>query len=128
MKKIAWKIYAIIYALLTIAGFFMVINTMASWNFGSWESMIESIILAIGTLIFSYGKVFLNNKVWKSIFIAILAIWIANAVSHFLGLSDFILQANIKSDTTTFFVGIIISIPALISIYKLGFLKNKNIN
>ena len=60
-----WKIYAGIYILFVVVGALFLIPTISSWNFASWEGVIESILLAIGVFAFAYKKQWFNKETWK---------------------------------------------------------------
>ena len=77
-----WKIYTWIYVVITAVGFLFLIPGIGSWNFASWEVIIESILLTIGVFVFTYKKQLFNKVAWKFIFIAILLVWVADIIFY----------------------------------------------
>ncbi|MEX0616754.1 MAG: hypothetical protein WD231_03020 [Candidatus Woykebacteria bacterium] len=119
-----WKIYAWIYVLVILAGSLLLVPTIGSWNLASWEGAIESILLAIGVFVFAYKKELFNRKIWKFIFIIILAIWIGDIVFYTTKLSYLgFLETSIPASTSEALFSILFSVPALVAIYKMGFTK-----
>ncbi len=123
-----WKIYTWIYVVLTAIGTLMVIPTVGSWNLASWEGMIESILLAVGVFVFVYKKPLFNKAVWKTIFIAILLVWIIQIFAYSTNIQFLsFLKVNIIEHGIGFALfSMIIAIPALEAIYKLGFQKENS--
>ena len=77
-----WKIYTWIYVVITAVGFLFLIPGIGSWNFASWEVIIESILLTIGVFVFTYKKQLFNRAAWKFIFIATSLVWIAQIIFY----------------------------------------------
>ena len=124
-----WKIYAWIYAVAIATGTLVMIPTMGSWDFASWEGVIEGLLLAIGAFVFAYKKKLFNETAWKVIFIAILFFWVAGIISYttnvqFLNFLKINVNVLGEHGIGTVLFTIIVSIPALIAIYKMGFGKN----
>lgn len=117
-----WKIYAWIYISLTLLGTALLIPTYRSWNFASWEGVIEGILLASGVFIFVYKKDLLNREFWKYVFFIILVIWIADIIFYTTGFSYLrFFETSIPQSAWEVLLSIFISIPALVAVYRLGF-------
>ncbi len=122
-----WKIYFWVYTIISAFGLIILIPLLSKPNFENAEGTIENIILILGTLSYVYNKNIFKPVVWKTIFVLISIIWflqIFASITTFEYLnfmhSDYSLEAIIFS--------MIISLPALIAIYRLGkanFLKIK---
>jgi hypothetical protein len=123
-----WKIYAWIYVVITAVGFLFLIPGIGSWNFASWEGVAESILLAIGVFVFAYKKQLFNKATWKFIFIAILLVWIVQIISYSTNVQflTFLKVNVIEQGIGTVLLTIIVSIPALVAIYKIGFGKENS--
>ncbi|KKU04602.1 MAG: hypothetical protein UY61_C0038G0003 [Candidatus Adlerbacteria bacterium GW2011_GWC1_50_9] len=123
-----WKIYTVIYLLLIIVGTLFVVPSIGSWNFASWEGVIEGVLLAIGAFAFAYKKEWFNKETWKFIFIGILLVWIADIIFYTTNLQflNFLKPNAIEHGVGTVLFSIVISIPALIAIYKTGFPKENS--
>ncbi len=141
-----WKIYAVIYLLMILIGTLVLIPMIGpwmwmwagapegmvlpigSWNLASWMGVIEGILLAIGVFVFVYKKNFLNKEAWKFIFIVILLGWITDIIIYTtnLQLPSFFKVNAFEYGVGEFLFSIIISIPALVAIYKMGFLKKNS--
>lgn len=123
-----WKIYAWIYVVITAVGFLFLIPTIGSWNFASWGGTIESILLAIGVFVFAYKKQLFNKAAWKFIFIAILLVWVADIIFYATNVQflSFLKVNAIEQGVGEVLFSIIVSIPALVAIYKLGFQKENS--
>lgn len=120
-----WKIYAWIYIALSTIGLLVLMTGISSWNLSSWEGAIESILLCIAVFSFTYKKQIFDKAVWKLIFIAILIIWIATIIFYTtdIQLLNFLRVNAIKFGITDVLLSVIVNIPALTAIYKLGFQK-----
>ncbi len=123
-----WKIYAWIYIVIVAVGTLALVPTIGSWGFASWEGVIEGLLLAIGVFVFAYKKELFNKTAWKVIFIAILFFWVAGIISYttnvqFLNFLKVNVNALGEHGIGTVLFTIIISIPALLAIYKIGFRK-----
>ncbi len=120
-----WKIYAWIYVVITVVGFLFLIPAISSWNFASWEGIIEGILLAIGVFVFAYKKQMFNKAAWKFIFIAILLVWVADIIFYVANIQFLrFLEVNaFEHGVGEVLFSIIVSIPALVAIYKLSFQK-----
>ena len=123
-----WKIYTWIYVVITAVGFLFLIPGIGSWNFASWEVIIESILLTIGVFVFTYKKQLFNKVAWKFIFIAILLVWVADII-FYVANTQFLSFLNVNAfehGVGEVLFSIVISIPALIAIYKIGFPKENS--
>ena len=124
-----WKIYAWIYVVIIGVGTLVLISKIGSWDFASWEGTIEGLLLAIGAFVFAYKKQLFNEVAWKVIFIAILFFWVAGIISYTTNV-QFLNFLKVNTDVLgehgigAVLFTIIVSIPALIAIYKMGFRKN----
>ena len=117
-----WKIYAWIFTIVAFVGIPFFIYSIESWNFASWESIVEGVILAIGVLAFSYKKVLLQSGFWKFAFIVILISWIVDITFYAFNLPfPSFLKLNIPVSTTEVPLLILFSVPAFIPIYRMGF-------
>lgn len=121
-----WKIYAWIYVVITAVGSLFLIPTIGFWNFAVWEGVIEGLLLALGVFVFAYKKELFNKKAWKFIFIAILLFWVAGVVSYVTNVQflNFLKVNVIEHGIGTVLFAIVVSIPALIAIYRMGFRKD----
>ena len=109
-------------------GFLFLIPGIGSWNFASWEVIIESILLTIGVFVFTYKKQLFNKVAWKFIFIAILLVWVADIIFYVTNI-QFLSFLNVNAfehGVGEVLFSIVISIPALIAIYKMGFPKENS--
>ena len=120
-----WKIYTWIYVVVNAVGFLLLIPGSGSWNFASWEGVIEGILLPIGVFVFTYKKQLFNRAAWKFIFIAISLVWIAQIIFYATNIQflSFLKVNAIEQGVGTVLFTIIVSIPALVAIYKMGFPK-----
>ena len=123
-----WKIYTWIYVVITAVGFLFLIPGIGSWNFASWEVIIESILLTIGVFVFTYKKQLFNKVAWKFIFIAILLVWVADIIFYVTNIQflSFLKVNAFEHGVGEVLFSIVISIPALIAIYKIGFPKENS--
>jgi len=123
-----WKIYAWIIVVITAVGFLFLIPGIGSWNIASWEGIIESILLAIGAFVFAYKKQLFNKAAWKFIFIAILLVWVADIIFYITNIQflSFLKVNAFEHGVGEVLFSIVIGIPALIAIYKMGFPKENS--
>ena len=123
-----WKIYAWIIVVITAVGFLFLIPGIGSLNFASWEGIIESILLAIGAFVFAYKKQLFNKAAWKFIFIAILLVWVADIIFYITNIQflSFLKVNAFEHGVGEVLFSIVIGIPALIAIYKMGFPKENS--
>lgn len=127
-----WKAYFYIYTFLNIVGFLVLLPQLSTYNFATWEGLLETLFLILGTYVFVFKKKMFSKNVWKGLFIVILTIWLlqltlyANAVP-FLTPYLMFLKTSVSQSYGGVSVSVVISIPALYAIYKLGFSKNKRI-
>lgn len=125
-----WKSYYYIYLILTVLGMFILLPQLSSLNFAGWESIIESILLVLGTYSFVYKRSMFSKKIWASTFIVLLIIWFlqlifyANSFPTITPMLSF-LKTSYPQNYGELAFSIFLSIPALVAIYKIGFNKNK---
>jgi len=124
-----WKIYFYVYSFLSLAGLLYLLPQLPTFNLSSLETVIETIFLILGLYAFIYNKKnLLSHNVWKGIFYSILTIWIvqlivyANAIPFITPYLAFLKTSFVQSYSEVA-LSVIISIPALFAIYKLGFTK-----
>jgi len=120
-----WKIYAIIITLFTLVGSVVILPSIGSWRFAEWEGFIESILLVLGVLAFAYKKNLFNSQFWKVVFIAIILMWTGEGLSYLTNSSylDFFKITVVPFGGAEILTSVILGIPALVAIYKLGFSK-----
>lgn len=119
-----WKIYFYIYLVLTLLSVVILLPSISSWKFSIYESVIESIFLLIGLYSYIFRKKLFSKKSWQYIFCGILIIWILDTIRSFTNLPILAFLDNYSDwNAQEVFFSIIISIPALVSIYRLGFPK-----
>lgn len=123
-----WKIYFWLYLVLSIVGVILLLPQIPTFNFASWEGFVENIILIVGTYSFVYSKNIIISAIWKVIFILISLVWVAqvvyysNAVSTIKPLLQF-LENKPPQSFGLVAISILLSIPAMIAVYKLAFTK-----
>lgn len=123
-----WKAYYYIYLVLTILGLFTLLPKISSFNLATWESIVESIVLVLGTYSFIFKKYVFTNKVWRNIFIFISAIWTlqmifySNAFPAITPMIKFV-ESSYPQNYNDVALSIFLSIPALVAIHKIGFNK-----
>jgi heme/copper-type cytochrome/quinol oxidase subunit 4 len=126
-----WKIYFWIYLVLTLLGLPQLLSLLPVLNFAAWEGVFENIVLVLGLYSFVFKTQVFSKKTWRMIFYIILVAWILQLIYN-LHLSSAIDSYLNFVDVQVFglfafLFSIIISIPALYSIYLLGFTSEKKI-
>jgi len=122
-----WKIYFWIYAVLSAIGLLVLLPQLSTFNFATYEGLLESILLVIGTYTFIYKKHIIPN-IWKIIFFLMLIVWAiqliyySNAIPSITPYLRFF-ETSISQGYGTVVFTMIISIPAIFAVYKLGFSK-----
>ena len=124
-----WKIYFWIYSILTIIGLLVLIQYLVNFNLADWLSGLESILLVLGLYSYIFGKKIFSKKVWKIVFWVMLVFWIQTLLDIFV-LSGMIekllpfLKISIPISSAEAVMSIIISLPGLLAIYRLGYKKS----
>lgn len=123
-----WRIYALIYVVMSATALLFLIPAIGSWNFATWEGVTESVILSIGVFTFAYKKQLFNQAAWKFIFIAISLIWILDIIFYVTNIQflSFLKMNAYEASMGDVLFSIIVSIPALVAIYKIGFRKENS--
>ena len=123
-KYMLWKLYAWVYVVMTFIGFVLLVPLLASWDFTSWEGAVETVVLAIGALSYSYHRSIFTKRIWQIIFAIIILIWTVDVVYYTLSPSYLsFLGSGIAMKKSEVFLTMFLSIPALIAVYKLGFAR-----
>lgn len=123
MYYMAWKLYFWIYTLLSVLGIAVVIPQIGSFNFGSYEGLVETIIFILGLYSYIYGKKVFESYFWKTFFSFILIYWTIQILVLVIPVPALsFITPNIQGggNLITIIVSMIITIPALVSVYRLG--------
>jgi hypothetical protein len=121
------KVYFWIYTILTVLGVLVYLPHLFTFNFATWEGLLESAALITGTYVYVYKKHVITN-VWKPIFFLMLSVCIiqlllySNVIPSLTPYLKF-LETSIEQDFGTLIITIILSLPAYYAIYRLAFQK-----
>ncbi|MBI2595406.1 hypothetical protein HYW46_01570 [Candidatus Daviesbacteria bacterium] len=128
-----WKIYFWALLILTMVAFIGSVPPLTSLTFADWRGVAESILIVIGAYAYVIKKEVFRSQIWKILFWYLTIFWSLDLLYHlFLGQSLDFLQVLFKnssevSNSTSGDFGVLASIilglPALYAIYKLGYKK-----
>ena len=129
--QIFWKVYFWIYALLSITGFLVAYGNVGLINLASIYELAMSISLILGLYCYVFNKNIFSPAFWKFIFWYVIIIDTTYRVLYnftiFKPYLEFNLPAILKSqmptlyiDFSTFILGLFISLPAYIGVYRLS--------
>lgn len=120
-----WKIYFWILLISSIIGTLIVAKDIINFNLGDWLGMASNIILILAVYSLVFKKQILSPQVWK----VILWIMVGTVVVELEPTGTLkkilsFLEPNIlRATTEEMIVQIIIALPALYAVYKLGYKK-----
>jgi len=124
------KVYSWIFTVFTIIGLVAIVKD-APLVFADVLGVILNILLMTGAYVFAYNKKFLTNQTWKIIFWILILFSIEMLLEVYILPKDFInnylsfLQSKAMaiSNPIDAVISWILALPAIYSIYKLGFGK-----
>lgn len=101
----------------------MIFPLIPTLNFGSWIGLVENIVFLIGVYSYVYNKKIFVPVFWKWAFIfsivtTLLQIIVVTipSTSNVIGF----MNQNVSEDVSAFWITIILTIPTLIAVYRLG--------
>ncbi len=106
---------------MTAIGIIALIPALSSLNFASYEGLIEGIVLTIATYSYVYNKKIFPTIAWKCIFVYLLILWALQILVKIVPI-DFLsfIETNIYNGLGPIIFSIVLSIPAIIAMYRLG--------
>ena len=106
--------------------FSIVLSTIASWNLPMYMDFMESVFLLLGTYSVAFKKQIFSKDVWKYVFVWTIIFWTACLIYYHTKISALsFLETSFTQSASDVQTTVIVSIPALIAIYRLGFAAKK---
>lgn len=125
-----WQAYLWVYTILSALGLLTLLPQVPLFNFVAWEGLLESLVVIIGTYSFAYKKRILPSNAWRILFILISCIWVAQFIYYsniFPAARPTLqfLEMYPQQGAVEIILSILLSLPALFALYKLGFTNVK---
>lgn len=126
-----WKIYFWVSLVLSAIGLVGVYGQQPVWSFGAWLEVITSIVGLIGLFAFIYHKSIFSRTFWRVFFWIMAVSWVFSLIYIFTPLEEiFVLPKWLESQSITseteFLLGILMGLPMVYAIYRLGQRDHKN--
>lgn len=119
-----WKIYFWFLLIIFIIGVVSLLSTgtMTLDTFADYEGLIESIALLLAAFGYAFRKKIFPADLWKLLFVVILVIWVFQTLIYSGALTGMsFLEASGGYTLNEVLITLIISVPAMVAMYRLGF-------
>lgn len=130
-KIMWWKVYFYILLILSVLVVVFVYGELSRWGIRGWLDHLLGVLTLLGLYSYAFKRAVLSNKFWQAFFLISIIEYTFYLIYFFTPLQEGIqlpsfLQYNSELDLKgqDWLFGLIIYLPALYSIYQLGFNKN----